>query len=63
MQAVGCFGSLLFDNRKTHALLSIKHGLIFLVQNLLRCNLLFHDVIGYITVMRLTVDCYITVEG
>ena len=38
-------------------------GLIFSVQNLLRCNLLFHDVISYITVMRLTVDCYITMEG
>ena len=63
MQAVGRFGSLLFDNRKTHALLSVKHGLIFLVQNLLRCNLLFHDVISYITVMRLTVDRYIAVEG
>lgn len=29
MQAVGYTGSLLFDNRKTHALLSVKHGLIF----------------------------------
>lgn len=29
MQAVGRFGSLLFDNRKTHALLSVKHGLDF----------------------------------
>ena len=63
MQAVGYTGSLFFDNRKAHALLSVKHGLIFWVQNLLRCNLLFHDVISYITVMRLTVDCYIAVEG
>lgn len=29
MQAVGYTGSLFFGNRKAHALLSVKHGLVF----------------------------------
>ena len=63
MQAVGCFGSLFFQ-QKNPCFTYCKAWADFLsVQNLLCCNLFFHNVIGYITVMRLTIDRYITMEG
>ena len=41
MQAVGRFGSLLFGNRKTHALLNVKHGLIFYLYRIYCAVILF----------------------